>query len=222
MRDYKESAQRGQRRGQFKRLLAIMGGMILAFGIFIAGVKVGIQIERERVRIAGGVTEPMSTAPKEGMDKSEKDKSPPPLEKKDDKMRFTFYETLTKKEGAGQEAQKEATAKKGQKVAAKQVETKTPLTKTTKGKEIKEVAASKESYFVQVASFQEEATAEGLRMRLAKKGYPAQVVPVQIERMGLWYRVRLGSYATLQEAQAAQKRISIEEHVEATKVISGP
>lgn len=199
-----------------------MVGMILAFAIFIAGVKVGIQIERERVRIAEGVTEPMPTSPKEGTDKSEKDKSSPPPEKKDDKMRFTFYETLTRKEGAGKEAQKETKGKREQKVTTKKVETNKPLTKTTKGKEIKEAAAPKESYFVQVASFQEEATAEGLRMRLAKKGYPAQVVPVQIERMGLWYRVRLGSYATLQEAQTAQKRISVEEHVEGTKVIPGP
>jgi cell division protein FtsN len=45
---------------------------------------------------------------------------------------------------------------------------------------------------------------------------------VQIEKMGLWYRVRLGGYATLQEAQAAQKRITFEENVEGTKVVSGP
>ena len=53
MRDYKESAQRGQKKsGQLKKFLAIMGGMIIAFAIFIGGVKVGIQMERERVRIA--------------------------------------------------------------------------------------------------------------------------------------------------------------------------
>jgi cell division protein FtsN len=45
---------------------------------------------------------------------------------------------------------------------------------------------------------------------------------VQIANMGLWYRVRLGSYTTLEEAQAAQKRITVEEHIEGTKVVSGP
>jgi cell division protein FtsN len=223
MRDYKESPQRAQKGGQLKKLLAIMGGMILAFAIFIAGVKVGIQIERERVRIAEGVTEPMPAGKeKEGAASSEQEKTTPSTQKKDDKMRFTFYETLTKKEGAGKEAQKESTRKKEQKVAAKKVEAKAPLKKTTKLKESKEAAAPKENYFVQIASFQEEATAEGLRTRLVKKGYPAQVVPVQIERMGLWYRVRLGAYTTLQEAQMAQKRISVEEHIEGTKVMSGP
>jgi cell division protein FtsN len=222
MRDYKESAPRGQKRSQLKKLFGIMGGMILAFAIFIGGVKVGVQMERERVRIAQEVTAPMATTTKEGTVKSDKDKSSPPSAKKDERMRFTFYETLTKKEGAGKETQKESTAKKEQKVTEKKGEAKGPPPKTAKGKEIKETAVPKESYFVQVASFQEEATAEGLRGRLIKKGYPVQVVPVQIEKMGLWYRVRLGGYMTLQEAQAAQKRISIEEHIEETKVVSGP
>jgi cell division protein FtsN len=223
MRDYKESAQKGQKGSQLKRLLAIMGGMILAFALFIGGVKVGIQIERERVRIAEGVTEPMPAGKeKEGAASGEQEKATPSPQKKDDKMRFTFYETLTRKEGGGKEAQKDKTAKKEPKATEKKGETKTPLPKTTKGKEIKGAAAPTESYFVQVASFQEEATAEGLRRRLAKKGYPVQVIPVQIAKMGLWYRVRLGSYTTLQEAQAAHKRITVEEHIEGTKVVSGP
>jgi cell division protein FtsN len=223
MRDYKEAAHKGQKGSPFKRLVAIMGGMILAFAIFIGGVKVGIQIERERVRIAEGVTAPMTTdKEKEGATSSEQEKTTPPSQKKDDKMRFTFYETLTRKEGAGKEAQKEPTGKKEQRVTEKKGETRGTAPKTAKGKEIKETAVPTESYVVQVASFQEEATAEGLRRRLANKGYPVQVVPVQIAKMGLWYRVRLGSYPTLQEAQAAQKRISIEEHIEGTKVVSGP
>jgi cell division protein FtsN len=222
MRDYKESAHKGQKGSPVKRLFAVMGGMILAFAIFIGGVRVGIQMERERVRIVEGVTAPMPTSKeKEGAVGSGQEKTTPPSQKKDDKMRFTFYETLTRKEGAGKEVQKDTTAKKEQKVTTKRVETKTPPPKTT-GKEGKETTASQESYFVQIASFQEEATAEGLRKRLAKKGYPVQVIPVHIERMGLWYRVRLGSYATLQEAQTAQKRISVEEHIEGTKVVSGP
>jgi len=223
MRDYKESVPRGQKRSQLKRLFAIMGGMIFAFAIFIAGVKVGIQIERERVRIAEGVTAPMATTTKESTSKSEKDKSSPPPEKKDDKMRFTFYETLTRKEGAGKETQKGATEKKEQSnVTEKKGETKATPPKTAKVEETKKTPAPKDLYFVQVASFKEEAPAEGLKGRLAKRGYPIQVVPVQIQGMGLWYRVRLGGYATLEEAQAAQKRITVEENIEGTKVVSGP
>jgi cell division protein FtsN len=223
MKDYKESTQKGQKGGQFKRLLAIMGGMILAFAIFIGGVKVGIQMERERVRIAEEVTAPMPTAKeKEGAARSEQEKKASPPQKKDDKMRFTFYETLTRKEGTGKDTQKEATGKKEQKTKEKKGEIKTAVPKTAKGKESRETVAATESFFVQVASFQEEATAEGLRKRLAKKGYPVQVVPVEIAKMGLWYRVRLGSFATREEAEAAQKRVTVEEHIEGTKVVSGP
>ena len=48
-----------------------MGGMIVAFAIFIVGVKVGIQVERERVRIAEGVpaTQSMNRDKKEGSGK---------------------------------------------------------------------------------------------------------------------------------------------------------
>jgi cell division protein FtsN len=138
-------------------------------------------------------------------------------------MRFTFYETLTRKEGGGKEMQaKETQAKTEQKVTEKKGETKGSTPKTTKAKESKEDNSQRERYFVQVASFQEEGTAEGLRTRLTKKGYPVQVVPAQIEGMGLWYRVRLGAYTTLKDAQAAQKRVSAEEGIDGATVVSGP
>jgi cell division protein FtsN len=224
MRDYKESVPRGQKRSQLKRLFGIMGGMIFAFAIFIAGVKVGIQLERERVRIAQEATSPMTTTKdKESTGKSEADKSSPTPGKKDERMQFTFYDTLTKKEGAGKEIQKETTAKKGQaKVTEKKEETKIPPQTTTKVEEPKKTAVAKKLYFVQISSFREKEGAEGMKGRLIKKGYPVQVVPVQIQGMGLWYRVKLGGYATLQEAQAAQKRITVEENSKGTKVESGP
>jgi cell division protein FtsN len=232
MRDYKETiprgAQRGvpkgQKSGQLKRLFGIMGGMIFTFAIFVAGVKVGIQMERERVRIVQEATAPeLASKEKEGTTKSDKDRAAVPPAKKDEKMRFTFYDTLTKKEGMGKESQaKETQAKTDQKATENKGMTKASPPKVTKVKESKEAVTQKESYFVQVASFQEEETAEGLRTRLTKKGYPVQVVPVQIDKMGLWYRVRLGAYTTLQEAQMAQKRIAVEEHIEETKVVSGP
>jgi cell division protein FtsN len=225
MRDYKESVPRGQKRSQLKRLFGIMGGMIFAFAIFIAGVKVGIQLERERLRISQEANSPMATTKdKESTGKSEADKSSPAPGKQDERMRFTFYETLTKKQGTEEGTQKKETqAKKEQeKVTEKKGETKAPPPKTAKVEEPKKTAVAKELYFVQISSFREKEGAEGMKGRYTKKGYPVQVVPVQIQGMGLWYRVKLGGYATLQEAQAAQKRISVEENIEGTKVESGP
>lgn len=199
MRDYKESIGKGTRgkRGvrQVGRLFAIMGGMILAFAIFIGGVLVGIQVERERVRIVAGVG-----LPGEGVKVKEEEKRAQVLssqEKQQKNERFTFYETLTKK---GEEDKK------------------------VQGREEKKLVEEPKSapvYFVQVASFKEEATAEGLKNRLLKKGYPAEVVPVELARLGLWYRVRIGGFKTLQEAEAAQKMLATEENIDGTKVVSG-
>lgn len=224
MRDYKEPISRVQRRGQLKRLLAIMGGMVFVFAIFIGGVKVGIQIERERVRIAQEVVspEPGGTARKDTAKPDKKAAAPP--EKKDGKMRFTFYETLTRKEGVEKEApeKEKATKKEEAKVTEKKEKLRKPPPPTTKEEEAKKPPAKEERYFVQVASFKEEEKAEALRDRLAKKKYPSHVTPVQIEGLGLWYRVRLGGYTTLREAEEVQKRLAAEEDIEETRVVSGP
>ena len=97
-----------QKRSPVKRFFGIMGGMVFAFAIFIGGVKVGIQVERQRVHIAEEVPAPMSMNKdnKETTEKNAQEKTSPPAEKKDDKMQFTFYDTLTKKEGAEEEAAK--------------------------------------------------------------------------------------------------------------------
>jgi cell division protein FtsN len=221
MRDYKEPLSKVQKRNQLTRIFGIMGGMIFVFVIFIVGVKVGIQIERERVRIAEEVTSPMpSGKEKESTDKSTTQEPSPP-EKKDEKMKFTFYETLTQKGLTEKDTPKEETTVKKE-VAKKKGETKAPPPTPTKEEEVKKAAAEKELFFVQIASFKEKETAEGLRDRLAKKKYAVHVIPVQIEGLGLWYRVRLGGYTTLQEAQEVQKRIAVEENIEGTKVVSGP
>jgi len=231
MRDYKEpmprGAPRGPKRGPAKRFFGIMVGMVFAFAIFIGGVKVGIQVERDRVHIAEEVPATMSINKnnKETTEKKRQEKTSPPAEKKDDKMQFTFYDTLTRKEGGeqqqkgnGGEANKEQV-----KVAEKKGE---PVPKAVKGEEAKKTAGKKELYFVQIASFREKEQAEGLKGRLEKKGYTAQVLSVQLEGKGLWYRVWLGGYPGLKEAQAVQSRISgylrDEERIKDSKVVSGP
>jgi cell division protein FtsN len=217
MKDYKESISRVQKRHQLKRLFGIMGGMIFAFAIFILGVKVGIQLERERVWIAQQTTSrTISGEDKKVTEGNKKEEAAPVSEKKEEKMEFTFYETLTKKEGTEPETQKkEKTSKKTQ-------EAKKPPPPTTKAEKARKAPVEKELYFVQIASFREQATAEGLKDRLSKKGYKTQVIPVQLEGMGLWYRVRLGGYKTVKEAEAAQQKISFEENLTETKVVSEP
>jgi cell division protein FtsN len=212
MRDYKERLSKGgprmEKRGQGRRFFGIMAGMVAAFAIFIVGIKVGIHVERERVRIVAEVpgTQSMNRDKKEATGKNAQEKTASPAEKKDE-MKFTFYDTLTRKEGEQEKVKEGKAGKEPAKVAEK------------KGAPAPKV--QKELYFVQIASFKEQDRAEGLKGKLAKKGYTAQVLPTQVEGKGLWYRVRVGGYASLKEAQAIQKKITVEEKIEGTKVVSG-
>jgi cell division protein FtsN len=225
MKDYKEPISRVQRRQQLKRLFGIMGGMIFAFAIFIGGVRVGIQVERERERIAQQAPSRPSSEDTKVTEKSEKKETTPAPEKQEEKMQFTFYDTLTKKEGteqANQKTQKATAPRDKEQTTEKNESVKSPPPPTTKDKETKKAPLEKELYFVQIASFTEKETAETLKDRLTQKSYKVQVIAVQLEGIGLRYRVRLGGYESLQEALDAQTRVSVEEHITETMVVSEP
>ena len=226
MKDYKEPISKVQKRHQLKRLFVIMGGMIFAFAIFIGGVRVGIQVERERERIAQQApSQPNSSEDKKTTEGSEKKKTVPAPEKKEEKMKFTFYDTLTKKEGTEQttkKPEKTTAPSEKKKTTEKKEAVKPPPPPATKDEETKKAPVGKDLYFVQIASFTEREKAETLKDRLAQKGYKVQVVPMQLEGIGLRYRVRLGGYTNLQEALDAQTKVSVEEHITETIVVSEP
>ncbi|MBW2038269.1 MAG: SPOR domain-containing protein [Deltaproteobacteria bacterium] len=211
MEDYKEPIAKVQKRRQLKRLFAIMGGMVFVFVIFVLGVIVGIHLERERVHISQG-TPPQSGINKEGGPSGvgKEAKAPSEPEKKEEEMRFTFYETLTKKEvpetktGRKEKGRAKATPPPNQMV-----------------KEVKRPPANKDLYFVQVGSFREKEKAEALQDRLVKKGYKTHLFPVEIEGKGLWYRVRLGGYKSLKEAQAVKEKVAVNEAIKGTRIIKG-
>jgi cell division protein FtsN len=225
MKDYKEPISRVQRRQQLKRLFVVMGGMVFAFAIFIGGVRVGIQVERERERIAQKApSQPKSSEDKKATEGREKKETTPAPEKKDEKMKFTFYDTLTKKEGTEQATKKpeKTTAPSEKKTTKKKEAVKQPPAAATKDEETKKAPVEKDLYFVQIASFEEKETAEKMKDRLAQKGYKVQVVTVQLKGIGLRYRVRLGGYKNLQEALDAQTKVSVEEQITETIVVSEP
>ena len=221
MKDYKEPISKVQKRQQLKRLFVVMGGMVFAFAIFIGGVRVGIQVERERERIAQQApSQPTSSKDKKTTEGSKKKETTPPSKKQEEeKMEFTFYDTLTKKEGTDKKTT--PPTKKNKTTVKKEVVQPSPPP-ATKDEEPKKVPVKKDLYFVQIASFTEKEKAEGLKNHLQKKGYKAQVAAVQLEGIGLRYRVRLGGYRSLQEALDAQTKISVEEHITETMVVSEP
>lgn len=214
MNGYREPISKAQKRRQLKRLSAIMGGMILAFVIFMLGVWMGTQWESERVHISHG-RRPLSRVDK-GEGPSGKGKvaeAPSAPEQEQEEMRFTFYETLTKKEGPDRKIEGE------ERGGREKVTVTSPPTR--KVKEVEKVPEKTDLYFVQVGSFQEQRKAEALRDRLANGGYKTQLVPVEIEDRGLWYRVRLGGYKSLKQAQAVKHKVAVEEDIRGAKIIKG-
>lgn len=62
------------------------------------------------------------------------------------------------------------------------------------------VGRSKKSYTVQVASFQDRATADRLAARLRRDRYVVTVARVVLPNAGVRYRVRVGTFKTRQDA----------------------
>ncbi|MDO8313178.1 MAG: SPOR domain-containing protein [Sideroxyarcus sp.] len=64
-------------------------------------------------------------------------------------------------------------------------------------------AADSALYFVQAGSFQNADDAEKLKAKLALAGMEASVQKADVPGKGVWYRVRLGTYKGLAEANSA-------------------
>jgi len=107
---------------------------------------------------------------------------------------FTFYDTLPKdSETPLAPETKKPPAKNKKKPSA---------TKKTKGKEkgVDKGIVTKR-YTIQLGSFQQKEKAYALQNKLEKQGYLVHVTPQKIENRGTWYRVRMGSFTTPEEAQ---------------------
>jgi DedD protein len=67
-----------------------------------------------------------------------------------------------------------------------------------------EGAPEQGDYALQLSSFQDRVEAELFIRKLRARGLEPRIVPAQIPGRGLWYRVRLGSYESWEEAVAAK------------------
>ncbi|MCL6494530.1 MAG: SPOR domain-containing protein [Ignavibacterium sp.] len=67
----------------------------------------------------------------------------------------------------------------------------------------------KDYYVVQVAAFRSNSIAENEAAKFRNKGYSAFVEKAEIQGMGVWFRVRVGNFPTLKEAQEFQSRVKL-------------
>jgi cell division protein FtsN len=60
-------------------------------------------------------------------------------------------------------------------------------------------AGAKDQYFLQAGAFQNEAEADNLKARLALMGVEATVQSVTVPDKGVWHRVRVGPFGSIEE-----------------------
>ncbi len=178
--DLQASRLEEEGRLQRKRIAYVVAALLALAVAFMAGMIVGVKLERGRKQIA--------MAPKEVVEK-------PPEAKEEEKKEvpITFYERLTETEGEEVVAPEREEAKVP---VAEERGPETPLKPPQEVKKGEPEGASKEavspevrgSYFIQVASFRKRSNAEALLRRLEGKGLKAEMVPVVIKGVQ-WFRV---------------------------------
>jgi len=114
-------------------------------------------------------------------------KDAPPQQAADDgKPRFDFYRILP-----GQE----------EPVSGDQLKQAAALEKTGK-------AEADSVYFLQAGAFQSPTDADNLKARLAFLGLEATVEPTNLPDKGVWYRVRLGPYAKVEDINKVRTQLA--------------
>jgi len=104
---------------------------------------------------------------------------PPPSARADAKPRFDFYKILPGTEDSVTDQQ-------------------------AKGAKKESTAAAKETFFLQAGAFQNARDADNLRARLALLGIEARIQTATLPDKGVWHRVRVGPYTSVEELGRAR------------------
>ena len=68
------------------------------------------------------------------------------------------------------------------------------------------------AFVIQAYSFKDKGRADAIVEKMKTQGYPAYVLISDLGDKGVWYRVRVGAFATTQEAQAALEQLKKDSH----------
>jgi cell division protein FtsN len=219
-KDYRDSpSQRGSdSRLNHPLLLGIIIGLLL-------GVVISLAVALWLNRLAnpfvekGKTVEPASKMapvqpppPSDAAKKAEQaaqGKAPEKAAAKPDRPRFEFYQILPgEKEVTGKEVREKAEPKEN---PAPAVASKAPVPPTAP-KPGSSPASPKphsgDTYWLQAGAFSEEREADNLKARIALTGLEASVRPVAVPDRGTLYRVRLGPYQSLDDANRMKSVLS--------------
>lgn len=203
-----------QKSGEFEFKLGRSGLTFFIFVIavvlllsFVSGVMVGKNIESYPEKIARGIpgairktiTKSMDIVPDTARDDvrphvAQRDSAVPETAEKEEKVEFTFYDTLKQ---TGENVKETFTEKKG---PSPDVAVDTPP----------EEERATGPYTVQVASFRGKDMTGGLRKKLSDLGYAPRVDEVTLPTSGTWFRVKVHGFATYDEARGVASRLEKE------------
>ncbi len=191
-----------QKTGEFEFKLGRSGltffifvlALVLLFA-FVGGVMVGKNIESYPEKIAKGIpgaiketiTKSMDIEPDTAgrdvtRDVGQSDATPE-TPAKEEKIEFTFYDTLKQT---------------GEDVKETFKDEKVPAPGTYTPSERKQTGGP---YTIQVASFRDKGMTETLSKKLSNMGYTPRVDEVTLPTSGKWFRVKLQGFATYDEAR---------------------
>ncbi|MDY6855365.1 MAG: SPOR domain-containing protein [Thermodesulfobacteriota bacterium] len=192
-----------------KLLIFMLAGITLAFVlVFILGFLCGGGIHKERLlRVDVGDSEIEERQAKDQISTTTKRDS-----QKDPKdMELTFYQTLPRKEGIAHNQtdafKNPSRIDKDKKQVNQRERANTVFSQTDKDTKFLY------GYTIQVGSFQRIEQAKKLAEKLDRKGYPAYIVSTNIPMQGMWHRVRVGHFETMNEAKRSRVALEMQERL---------
>ena len=204
-KDFKNSpAPRAEGRTAHPMLLGIIIGLLLGIVIALAVALWLNRLSNPFVDKAKPV-EPLAkigpTQPAKPEEKGAADKGTPakaaPERARTDRPRFEFYTMLP--------GEKEVTDKEAKSAAAKPKE---PARTGPGSSPAQPKPHTGETYWLQAGAFADEKDAENLKAKIAFTGLEASVKAVDVPGKGTLYRVRLGPYQSLEDANRNKVALS--------------
>ncbi|MBU1690934.1 MAG: SPOR domain-containing protein [Gammaproteobacteria bacterium] len=176
-RDYKKTDRSSSRKGGSPLFMGVLIGLTVGLAVAIG---VALYINFSPKPFASRDKQPeASTSTKAATKNDTASQDTAPLDvagkngKPSDKPRFDFYTILPGSEAPVSEQEiKQATKQEG---------------------------VAKDSYFLQVGSFQAAAEADNMKARLALLGLEAVIQTADIPDKGVWHRVRIGPFANIED-----------------------
>ncbi len=186
-RDYKNSSSTRKSGGGSGSGRPLLTGIVIGL-ILGLGISVGVAVYLK------GAPSPFVDVSKRHEDQSQAASAAQASATQADKPKFDFYTILP---GSEETLDEKASAKAASATAA--------------------AASSKNTYFLQAGAYQDENQADNLKAKLALLGVEAIIQTAQVGDKGIWHRVRIGPYKSLDDL--SQVRANLQQQGIETSII---